>query len=109
MTYTIGAGKSFNMVLSHPDDSDPSTWDQQNTLSDMKCEFQGWDSRYESMGIPGIVRLLIIFQPREDYRTHRKNHQMATDQWSPLISLGEWQGVDPRRCSTCNATLHVTG
>jgi hypothetical protein len=41
MTYTIGAGKSFNMVLSHPDDSDPATWDQQNTLSDMRREFQG--------------------------------------------------------------------
>ncbi|CAI7564177.1 unnamed protein product [Penicillium glandicola] len=49
MTYTIGAGKSFNMVLSHPDDSDPSTWDQQNTLSDMRREFQGWDSRLEKI------------------------------------------------------------
>lgn len=109
MTYTIGAGKSFNMVLSHPDDSDPSTWDQQNTLSEMRCEFQGWDSRYESMNILGIILLLIYFQTREDYWTHRKDHQMATDQWSPFISLGEWQGVDTRRRSTCNATLHVTG
>ncbi|OQE08477.1 hypothetical protein PENVUL_c009G05272 [Penicillium vulpinum] len=49
MTYTIGAGKSFNMVLSHPDDSDPSTWDQANTLSDMRREFQGWDSRLEKI------------------------------------------------------------
>jgi salicylate hydroxylase len=54
MTYTIGAGKSFNMVLSHPDDSDPATWDQKNTLSDMRREFQGWDTRYESMDIPGM-------------------------------------------------------
>lgn len=77
MTYTIGAGKSFNMVLSHPDDSDPSTWDQQNTLSDMRREFQGWDSRYESMETLGITLLLIYFQSREDYRTHRKDHQMA--------------------------------
>jgi hypothetical protein len=46
MTYTIGAGKSFNMVLSHPDDTDPSTWDQTTALSDMKSEFQGWDTRY---------------------------------------------------------------
>ncbi|OOQ86279.1 salicylate hydroxylase [Penicillium brasilianum] len=45
MTYTIGAGKSFNMVLSHPDNTDPSTWDQTTALSDMKREFQGWDSR----------------------------------------------------------------
>lgn len=62
MAYTIGAGKSFNMVLSHPDDSDPTTWDQQNTLSDMRREFQGWDSRYESMDFVGIVFLLMNFQ-----------------------------------------------
>lgn len=54
MTYTIGAGKSFNMVLSHPDDSDPATWDQKNTLSDMRREFQGWDTRYKSMNLPGM-------------------------------------------------------
>lgn len=47
MTYTIGAGKSFNMVLSHPDNTDPSTWDQTTAVSDMKREFQGWDPRCE--------------------------------------------------------------
>ncbi|KAJ5811045.1 Monooxygenase FAD-binding [Penicillium robsamsonii] len=57
MTYTIGAGKSFNMVLSHPDDSDPSTWDQVNTLSDMRREFQGWDSRLEK--IIGLIEKTI--------------------------------------------------
>ncbi|KAJ5502150.1 hypothetical protein N7463_005024 [Penicillium fimorum] len=57
MTYTIGAGKSFNMVLSHPDDSDPSTWDQANTLSDMRREFQGWDSRLEK--IIGLIQKTI--------------------------------------------------
>ncbi|KAJ6030199.1 Monooxygenase FAD-binding [Penicillium canescens] len=34
MTYIIGAGKSFNMALSHPDHSDPSTWDQATALAD---------------------------------------------------------------------------
>ncbi|CAG8182236.1 unnamed protein product [Penicillium nalgiovense] len=57
MTYTIGAGKSFNMVLSHPDDSDPSTWDQKNTLSDMRREFHGWDSRLEN--IIGLIEKTI--------------------------------------------------
>jgi salicylate hydroxylase len=47
MTYTIGAGKSFNMVLSHPDDSDPSTWDPATAIADMRREFVGWDNRYE--------------------------------------------------------------
>ncbi|KAL4737928.1 hypothetical protein BDV11DRAFT_216380 [Aspergillus similis] len=43
MTYTIGAGKAFNMVLSHPDTSDPSTWKAETALEDMKGEFRGWD------------------------------------------------------------------
>jgi len=43
MTYTIGAGKAFNMVLSHPDTTDPSTWDPLKAVDDMKAEFDGWD------------------------------------------------------------------
>ncbi|KAJ5654888.1 hypothetical protein N7490_001891 [Penicillium lividum] len=43
MTYTIGAGKAFNMVLSHPDVTDPSTWDPLKAVDDMKAEFEGWD------------------------------------------------------------------
>ncbi|KAF2258075.1 2-polyprenyl-6-methoxyphenol hydroxylase [Lojkania enalia] len=43
MTYTIAGGKSFNMVLSHPEDSDPSTWRQETAVADMKAHFQGWD------------------------------------------------------------------
>lgn len=34
------------MVLSHPDNTDPLTWDQTTALSDMKREFQGWDTKY---------------------------------------------------------------
>ncbi|OQD66699.1 hypothetical protein PENPOL_c004G08390 [Penicillium polonicum] len=43
MTYTIGAGKAFNMVLSHPDATDPSTWDPLKAVDNMKAEFEGWD------------------------------------------------------------------
>jgi salicylate hydroxylase len=46
MTYTIGAGKAFNMVLSHPDTTDPSTWDPAKAVDDMKAEFEGWDPVY---------------------------------------------------------------
>lgn len=46
MTYTIGAGKAFNMVLSHPDATDPSTWDPLKAVDDMKAEFEGWDPVY---------------------------------------------------------------
>ena len=48
MTYTIAGGKSFNMVLSHPDRSDPATWNQQppdKILSDMRSHFQSWDPK----------------------------------------------------------------
>jgi salicylate hydroxylase len=43
MTYTIGAGTSFNMVLSHPDSTDPSKWDSKMALQDMKTKFEDWD------------------------------------------------------------------
>ncbi|KIW23274.1 uncharacterized protein PV07_11485 [Cladophialophora immunda] len=48
MTYTIAGGKSFNMVLSHPDRTDPATWNQQSpdkVMSDMRAHFDGWDPR----------------------------------------------------------------
>jgi salicylate hydroxylase len=43
MTYTIAAGRSFNMVLSHVDHSDPSTWKPENAIKEMKEYFLGWD------------------------------------------------------------------
>lgn len=43
MTYTIAGGKSFNMVLSHPEHSEPDTWRQETAMDDMKREFAGWD------------------------------------------------------------------
>ncbi|KAK1960806.1 FAD binding domain-containing protein [Colletotrichum sublineola] len=46
MTYTIAAGQSFNMVLSHRDHRDPLTWQtktQTEILREMRAEFQGWD------------------------------------------------------------------
>ncbi|KAJ4293248.1 hypothetical protein N0V90_008530 [Kalmusia sp. IMI 367209] len=45
VTYTIAGGKSFNMVLSHPEDSDPSTWNQDTVIEDMKRHFRSWDPR----------------------------------------------------------------
>ncbi|KAF2729514.1 FAD/NAD(P)-binding domain-containing protein [Polyplosphaeria fusca] len=45
MTYTIAGGKTFNMVLSHPEDSDPSTWRQETAVEDMKQHFRAWDPR----------------------------------------------------------------
>jgi salicylate hydroxylase len=45
MTYSIAGGKSFNMVLSHPEDSNPSTWRQETAVADMKQHFRGWDPK----------------------------------------------------------------
>lgn len=48
MSYTIAGGRSFNMVLSHPDRRDPVSWNQQppeKILSDMRAHFKGWDPR----------------------------------------------------------------
>jgi salicylate hydroxylase len=46
MTYTIAAGESFNMVLSHIDHSDPATWTKKFTKEDIEKEFSGWDTQY---------------------------------------------------------------
>ena len=43
MTYTIAAGNSFNVVLSHPETKHPDTWDQATALEDMRNHFEGWD------------------------------------------------------------------
>ncbi|KAF4621956.1 hypothetical protein G7Y89_g14389 [Cudoniella acicularis] len=45
MTYTIAAGESFNMVLSHVDHSDPATWKPETAIEDMRRHFSGWDPR----------------------------------------------------------------
>ncbi|KAH6668253.1 hypothetical protein B0J14DRAFT_488643, partial [Halenospora varia] len=45
MSYTIAAGKSFNMVLSHVDTTDISTWKPDGAIDAMRKEFVGWDPR----------------------------------------------------------------
>lgn len=45
MSYTIAAGKSSNMVLSHKDHSNPDTWTQAFARDNIQKEFAGWDSR----------------------------------------------------------------
>jgi len=45
MSYTIAAGKSFNMVLSHVDTSDFTTWKAAGAIDEMRREFVGWDPK----------------------------------------------------------------
>lgn len=42
--YMIAGGSTYNLVLSHPESTDPSTWDQSNALGEMHQQFDGWDS-----------------------------------------------------------------
>lgn len=43
MSYTIAAGESLNLVLSHVDHSDPTTWTQTFAKEHIQKEFCGWD------------------------------------------------------------------
>ncbi|KAL6250173.1 hypothetical protein RBB50_002474 [Rhinocladiella similis] len=43
MTYSIASGKIFNLVVTHPESTDPSTWDQQDNIAKMQAHFDGWD------------------------------------------------------------------
>lgn len=58
MTYSIAGGRSFNMVLSHRDKSDPAlVGSEEDILGDMKREFEGWDEQQvdHPYSIPGLV------------------------------------------------------
>jgi hypothetical protein len=45
MTYRISSGKTFNTVLAHKDDSDPSLWTSNSARRDMEDHYDGWDPR----------------------------------------------------------------
>ena len=45
MSYMIAGGATLNLVLSHPDCSDPRNWDQGQAIDDMRKHFEGWDPR----------------------------------------------------------------
>lgn len=45
MTYTIAAGKSLNMVLSHVDRTDPQTWKPEDAVEQMRAYFADWDPK----------------------------------------------------------------
>ncbi|KAF2755033.1 FAD/NAD(P)-binding domain-containing protein [Pseudovirgaria hyperparasitica] len=45
MAYSIAAGETFNLVISHPATTDPATWRQDDNVAEMKRQFEGWDPR----------------------------------------------------------------
>ncbi|KAF1922892.1 FAD/NAD(P)-binding domain-containing protein [Didymella exigua CBS 183.55] len=52
MTYMISGGEKFNMVLSHPETTEPHTWNKDTTLQDMRSHFEGWD--------PALLKLMSL-------------------------------------------------
>ena len=54
MTYIISGGKTLNMVLSHIDRSDPTTWKSEDDQNGIKQEFADWDNQYvQHIYLPG--------------------------------------------------------
>ncbi len=85
MSYTIAAGKSFNMVLSHVDHADPNTWKQETAIDDMRKEFSGWDPR--SASLPALYPPLMQFTDERQHCRLTKIINMIdkTLKW-PLLS-----------------------
>lgn len=83
MTYSISSGKFFNMVLSHTDHSDPSTWPQRNALNDMRKEFADWD--------PRLVKLisLVTSTAKWPLRTSRPQGAWLSPQSQRLLVIGD--------------------
>ncbi|KAF4534938.1 Salicylate hydroxylase [Lasiodiplodia theobromae] len=52
VAYTIAGGDCINVVLIHPEPSDPSTWRQETALEDMKKQFVGWE--------PSVTKLVSL-------------------------------------------------
>jgi hypothetical protein len=76
MSYTMNSGETFNMVLSHIDRSDPSTWTAKFAKEDILTEFGGWDPRYVRMTLRHVF-FLTNDQIEEDSVIHRLMHEMA--------------------------------
>lgn len=48
--YMIAGRSTYNLVLSHPETTEPETWDQSTALEEMHQQFDGWDPVYVQMG-----------------------------------------------------------
>ncbi|KAJ4362949.1 hypothetical protein N0V83_010066 [Neocucurbitaria cava] len=82
MTYTIAAGETFNMVLSHIDQSDPATWTKKFAKEDIQQEFSGWD--------PHLTKIISLIDDCLKWPL-KVGHQLKT--WtcpsSKLIIIGD--------------------
>lgn len=76
MSYTIAAGKSFNLVLSHIDKSDPSTWTHRFNKELIMDEFSGWDPKYVACPIR-VEYADQSSQTHQDHFVDRPLYEMA--------------------------------
>ena len=113
MTYSIASGKSFNMVLSHTDRTDASTWSERDAIKDMRREFASWDPRfvhpfsksYTNYSTTNIIHL----QARKSNQPRHQHSQMAPANRRPPTDLAFPLLKPPpahRRCRTRDAALH---
>ncbi|KAL3482691.1 hypothetical protein BJX62DRAFT_231505 [Aspergillus germanicus] len=87
MTYTIEAGKVFNMVLSHRDSSDPFTWNEKTALEEMNAEFQGWDPTSGKLVILGDAAYVMLpYMSQEELQK-----AMQIFQTVPMERVGKMQ------------------
>ncbi|KAK5189022.1 hypothetical protein LTR99_011152 [Exophiala xenobiotica] len=82
MTYFIAEEKLYNMVLTHPETDEPSSWDQSNALADMNATYQGWDS--------SLTKILDMVSKTQKWPIQQIE---IPDQWSSnsgkLVLLGD--------------------
>lgn len=83
MTYSISSGKYFNMVLSHIDQTDPSTWHERNPIKDMRREFAGWD--------PRLVKVINLVSETAKWplRIGRPQHTWLSRSSNRLLLIGD--------------------
>lgn len=94
------------MVLSHPDDG--SGWDttEEETIADMRKEFEGWDPVYVSNS--SMHDVAETLQTVQDYKDDRQDTQVALVQWVNHESLDIRQARRSRRRRPRNAPIHVS-
>lgn len=106
MTYPIAGGKTFNMVLSHVDWTDPSTWDSKTAVAEMRACFGDWDPRLvwssdESLMPPPMLSLshtkCTLLQVAESHPHGHFHDQMAVDERRTAINLD----LEKRTASHC--------
>lgn len=118
MSYPISGGKTFNMVLSHPDDGSSASPDrpQEELLQEMADNYKGWDPK-----LTKIISLidktakwkLLAYPPVESWRHANGRYVLMGDACHamlPYMSQGAAQAMeDAAALGRCVARAHTAG